>query len=58
MSNIIKNKSDNDKIEIGDDNLKGSICNVIYYPQVLSDSEIAIKYNLLLNNNPPLNNII
>lgn len=58
MSNIIKNKTDNDKIEIGDDNLKGSICNVIYYPQVLSDSEIAIKYNLLLNNNPPLNNII
>ena len=54
----IVNKTDNDKIEIGDDNLKGSICNITYYPQVLSDSDIAIKYNLLLNKNPPLNNIV
>jgi len=54
----IKNKSDNDTIEIGDENLKGAICNISYIADVLTDGEIATNYNILFNKNPPLNNVV
>ena len=52
----IKNKLDNDKIEMGDENLKGAICNISYVSDVLTDGEIATNYIILFNKNPPLNN--
>jgi heme/copper-type cytochrome/quinol oxidase subunit 4 len=47
-----------DKITAGDDLLEGSICNVVYYNKKMTKSEISSYYNLLLNKNPPVNNII
>ena len=47
-----------DKIIAGDDLLDGSICNVVYYNKKMTKSEISTYYNLLLNKNPPVNNII
>lgn len=35
--------------------LDGAICNVKYYPNVLSKFEITNSYNLLMNKNPPIN---
>lgn len=34
--------------------LDGAICNVKYYPNVLSKFEITNSYNLLMNKNPPI----
>jgi len=45
-----------DKIMIGSKNgLDGAICNVKYYPTMLSKFEITNSYNLLMNKNPPVN---
>jgi hypothetical protein len=58
IATYIKNKTEYDKIEIGDDNLKGAICNISYVADVLTDGEIATNYNILFNKNPPLNNVV
>lgn len=50
--------NDNDQITVGDNDLDGAICNVSYYDKVLTKSEIVTYYNLLINQNPPLNNIL
>ena len=50
--------NDNDQITVGDNDLDGAICNVSYYDKVLTKSEIITYYNLLINQNPPLNNIL
>lgn len=48
-----------DKIIIGDDNgVDGAICNVTYYKNTLSKFQITNLYNLLMNKNPPINNIV
>jgi hypothetical protein len=45
-----------DFIDIGsDDGLDGAICNVRYYTENLTSSQIANAYNLLMNRNPPVN---
>jgi len=49
---------DTDRISIGNNNLKGAICNIEYFENVLEKNEIVTNYNLLLNKNPPLNNIV
>jgi len=47
-----------DNMSIGYENgLDGAICNVQYYPNTLSKSQIANSYNLLMNKNPPTNNL-
>lgn len=49
----------NDKFRVGDHkDLKGAICNVSYFSNVLSTREISTYYNLLFFKNPPVNNII
>ena len=48
-----------DKMTIGsNDGLDGAICNVTYYKTVLTKFQITNLYNLLMNKNPPINNII
>ena len=47
-----------DRISVGNSDLKGAICNIEYFKNVLEKSEIVTNYNLLLNKNPPLNNIV
>jgi len=48
-----------DKMTIGsNDGLDGAICNVTYYKSVLTKFQITNLYNLLMNKNPPINNII
>jgi hypothetical protein len=51
----------NDTITVGSNNLisdrsgaYGSICNIVYYKNILSKGEIVNNYNLLSINNPPL----
>jgi hypothetical protein len=49
----------NDKFRVGDHkDLKGAICNVSYFSNVLTTREISTYYNLLFFKNPPVNNII
>lgn len=55
---FIPTYNNSDKIEIGNNNLEGAICNIQYFSEVLSEREIISNYNLLLNVNPPVNNII
>ena len=50
-----------DTITVGSNNLisdrsgaYGSICNIVYYKNILSKGEIVNNYNLLSINNPPL----
>jgi hypothetical protein len=38
--------------------LYGAICNVNYYKNPLTKSQIATQYNLLSGRNPPINNVI
>ena len=46
-------------VVVGDeDGIEGSICNVSYSAEVLTKEKIATYYNLLINKNPPLNNIM
>ena len=52
------NFGNTDKIVIGDKGLNGSICNIMYYDQILTPYEITLYYNLLINKNPPVNNIL
>lgn len=47
-----------DNVTIGSKNgINGAICNIKYYTSPLSKSQIANSYNLLMNNNPPVNNL-
>ena len=49
----------NDAVIIGDNNgLNGAICNVSYYNKPLTMFQITNIYNILMNNNPPINNIL
>jgi hypothetical protein len=44
-----------DNITVGDENgISGAICNVCYFPNVLTAFEISKTYNLLMNLNPPV----
>lgn len=64
----IKAYSSQDKITIGDNidsaiqisrsTFNAAICNIIYSKNVLSKENIARYYNLLINKNPPVNNIL
>jgi hypothetical protein len=47
-----------DDITIGSvDGLDGAVCNIKYYTSVQTKSQIANSYNLLMNKNPPTNNL-
>lgn len=47
-----------DTITVGSDNgLSGALSNVRYYTKNLSSREIIKNYNLLMNKNPPVNNL-
>jgi hypothetical protein len=47
-----------DIITIGDNkNINGAICNITYNPIILTEYEIVNNYNILINKNPPINNI-
>ena len=47
-----------DNITVGStDGLDGAICNVTYYNNVQTKSQIVNTYNLLMNKNPPTNNL-
>ena len=44
-----------DVVTIGDDaSVGGSICNVVYYKQPLSLTDIVTQYNVLMFSNPPV----
>lgn len=48
----------NDQITIGNtDGLYGAICNIKYYTEPLTQFQIINMYNLLMNKNPPVNNL-
>jgi hypothetical protein len=50
--------SDIDTVSIGEDNgLYGAICNIQYYRTNLTLPQIVNSYNLLMNQNPPTNNL-
>jgi hypothetical protein len=54
-NNVPKNSDETDTIIIGDNNgLNGSICNVNYYPNIMTKTNIAMMYNLLFIKNPPI----
>lgn len=55
---VSPNYSGGDSIAIGDKHLDGAICNITYHKSMLIESEIANNYNLLINKNPPVNNLI
>ena len=47
-----------DQITIGNtDGLYGAICNIKYYTEPLTQFQIVNMYNLLMNKNPPINNL-
>lgn len=47
-----------DQITIGNtDGLYGAICNIKYYTEPLTQFQIVNMYNLLMNKNPPVNNL-
>ena len=44
-----------DRLSIGEDNgIGGGICNVVYFPAVLSKERIDINYKLLQNKYTPI----
>jgi hypothetical protein len=44
---------------VGEDGgLDGAVCNVTYYKNEQTKFQITNMYNLLMNKNPPINNII
>lgn len=48
----------NDIVKIGQkEGLEGVICNTKYHTKPLNKFEIVNTYNLLINNNPPINNL-
>ncbi len=59
VEDIIPIQKDCDEIIVGDeDGIEGAICNISYSAEVLTKEKIASYYNLLINKNPPLNNIM
>jgi len=54
-NNVPKNGDKEDTITVGDNNgLSGAICNVNYYPDIMTKTNIAMMYNLLFIKNPPI----
>ena len=48
-----------DLVTIGEDNgVNGAICNIQYYTNPLTKYQIVNNYNLLMDANPPINNIL
>ena len=44
-----------DQLTVGEEKgLGGGICNVVYFPSIISRERIITNYNLLKNNNPPI----
>ena len=44
-----------DNVSVGDDNgIGGGVCNVLYFPRMMTKERISINYNVLKNNNPPI----
>jgi hypothetical protein len=55
QDNVPDNGKQQDTITIGDNKgLNGAICNVNYYPNIMTQSNIAMIYNLLFIKNPPI----
>jgi hypothetical protein len=53
--NVPTNGAPSDNITVGQiGGLNGAICNVNYYTELLSKTQIANYYNILMNNNPPI----
>ena len=45
----------NDPLSVGDDyGIGGGVCNVVYFPNVISLERITLNYNALKNSNPPV----
>ena len=45
-----------DQVVVGDENgIDGAICNICFYPNPMTSSEVAQSYNLLSSKNPPIN---
>lgn len=59
-SNTRTYEMDNNIVKIGSNakGVYGAMCNVQYFPIPLSSREITTMYNLLINKNPPINNIL
>jgi hypothetical protein len=48
-----------DLVTIGQDNgANGAVCNIQYYTNPLTKYQIVNNYNLLMDANPPINNIL
>ena len=59
FNNIFPNYDPTDLFTIGDNNgLNGAIGNIMYYIHPLTNFQITNTYNLLMNKNPPRNNIL
>ena len=44
-----------DNISVGDENgIGGGVCNVLYFPRMMTKERISINYNVLKNKNPPI----
>ena len=44
-----------DPLSVGDDyGIGGGVCNVVYFPNVISLERIKMNYNALKNSNPPV----
>tara|TARA_Y100000591_G_C21834029_1_gene701399 strand:- start:474 stop:2363 length:1890 start_codon:yes stop_codon:yes gene_type:complete len=44
-----------DNISVGDDNgIGGGVCNVLYFPRIMTKERINANYMFLKNNNPPI----
>jgi len=56
--NMFPKYKETDRIAVGNSDLQGAICNIEYHENVMSKADIVANYNLLLNKNPPLNNIV
>jgi hypothetical protein len=56
--NMFPKYKETDRISVGNSDLQGAICNIEYHENVMSKADIVANYNLLLNKNPPLNNIV
>lgn len=50
--------SSGDVITIGNKHLDGAICNITYHETMMTESEIAKNYNMLIHKNPPVNNLL
>ena len=44
-----------DNVSVGDDNgIGGGVCNVLYFPRIMSKERIDANYAILKNINPPI----